>query len=63
MKVPFVDREIPVISDIHVDKDFGTGCVKVTPAHDPNDFAIGKRNNLKQINIKKPRYLSRLFYI
>ena len=51
VKVPFVDREIPVISDIHVDKDFGTGCVKVTPAHDPNDFAIGKRNNLKQINI------------
>ncbi len=51
VKVPFVDREIPVISDIHIDKDFGTGCVKVTPAHDPNDFAIGKRNNLKQINI------------
>ncbi len=51
VKVPFVDREIPIISDIHVDKDFGTGCVKVTPAHDPNDFAIGKRNNLKQINI------------
>ncbi len=51
VKVPFVDREIPVISDIHVAKDFGTGCVKVTPAHDPNDFAIGKRNNLKQINI------------
>ncbi len=51
VKVPFVDREIPVISDIHVDKDFGTGCVKVTPAHDPNDFAIGKRHNLKQINI------------
>ncbi len=51
VKVPFVDRDIPVIADIHVDKDFGTGCVKVTPAHDPNDFAIGKRNNLKQINI------------
>ena len=51
VKVPFVDREIPIIADKHVDKDFGTGCVKVTPAHDPNDFAIGKRNNLKQINI------------
>ncbi len=51
VRVPFVDRQIPIISDIHVDKDFGTGCVKVTPAHDPNDFAIGKRNNLKQINI------------
>ena len=51
VKVPFVDREIPVIADSHVDKDFGTGCVKVTPAHDPNDFAIGKRHNLKQINV------------
>ncbi len=51
VKVPFVDREIPVIADAHVDKDFGTGCVKVTPAHDPNDFAIGKRHNLKQINV------------
>ena len=51
VKVPFVDRAIPIIADKHVDKDFGTGCVKVTPAHDPNDFAIGKRNNLKQINI------------
>ncbi len=51
VKVPFVDREIPIIVDSHVDKDFGTGCVKVTPAHDPNDFAIGKRHNLKQINV------------
>ncbi len=51
VKVPLVDREIPIIADSHVDKDFGTGCVKVTPAHDPNDFAIGKRHNLKQINV------------
>ncbi len=51
VKVPFIDREIPIIADSHVDKDFGTGCVKVTPAHDPNDFAIGKRHNLKQINV------------
>ncbi len=51
VKVPFVDREIPIIADSHVDKDFGTGCVKVTPAHDPNDFAIGKKHNLKQINV------------
>jgi len=51
VKVPFVEREIPIIADSHVDKDFGTGCVKVTPAHDPNDFAIGKRHNLKQINV------------
>ena len=51
VKVPFISREIPIIADMHVDKDFGTGCVKVTPAHDPNDFEIGKRNNLEQINI------------
>jgi len=51
VKVPFVDREIPIIADSHVDKDFGTGCEKVTPAHDQNDFAIGKRHNLKQINV------------
>ena len=51
VKVPFVARDIPVIGDSHVDMEFGTGCVKVTPAHDANDFEIGKRNNLKQINI------------
>ncbi len=51
VKVPFVDREIPIVADTHVDKNFGTGCVKVTPAHDPNDFEIGKRHNLDQINI------------
>tara|TARA_Y100001933_G_scaffold79534_1_gene80853 strand:- start:2730 stop:5492 length:2763 start_codon:yes stop_codon:yes gene_type:complete len=51
LKVPFVEREIPVIGDLHVDMEFGTGCVKVTPAHDPNDFQIGKRHNLEQINI------------
>ncbi len=49
--VPFVNRTIPVVGDLHVDMEFGTGCVKVTPAHDPNDFEIGKRNNLGQINI------------
>ncbi len=51
VKVPFVDRNIPVVGDSHVDMEFGTGCVKVTPAHDTNDFEIGKRHNLKQINI------------
>ena len=51
VKVPFVNRDIPIVGDSHVDMSFGTGCVKVTPAHDPNDFQIGKRNNLKQINI------------
>ncbi|WP_320675380.1 valine--tRNA ligase [Prochlorococcus sp. MIT 1341] len=49
--VPFLNREIPLIADNHVDKEFGTGCVKVTPAHDPNDFAIGQRHQLPQINI------------
>ncbi len=51
VKLPFVGREIPVIADEHVDPDFGTGCVKVTPAHDPNDFAIGQRHNLPQITV------------
>lgn len=49
--LPLVGREIPIIGDPYVDKEFGTGCVKVTPAHDPNDFSIGKRHNLKFINI------------
>ena len=49
--LPLIGREIPVIADEHVDKEFGTGCVKVTPAHDPNDFAIGQRHQLPQINV------------
>ncbi len=49
--LPLVDREIPIIGDEFVDPSFGTGCVKVTPAHDPNDFEMGKRNNLQFINI------------
>ena len=51
VKVPFVDREIPIIADEYVEKDFGTGVVKITPAHDPNDFEVGKRHNLPEINI------------
>ncbi len=51
LTLPLVGREIPVIADAHVDKDFGTGCVKVTPAHDPNDFAIGQRHDLPRITI------------
>ena len=47
--LPFVNREIPVIADSYVDKEFGTGCVKITPAHDPNDFEVGKRHNLEEI--------------
>ena len=42
LKLPLTDREIPVIADAYVDKEFGTGCVKITPAHDPNDFEVGK---------------------
>ncbi|KAI5801174.1 tRNA synthetases class I-domain-containing protein [Geopyxis carbonaria] len=50
-KHPFVDRRLPIVADDYVEKDFGTGCVKITPAHDPNDFAIGERHNLDFINI------------
>lgn len=49
--LPLTNREIPIISDEFVDPEFGTGCVKVTPAHDPNDFAMGERHDLKFINI------------
>ncbi|TAF48620.1 MAG: valine--tRNA ligase, partial [Oscillatoriales cyanobacterium] len=49
--LPIVGREIPIIGDDHVDRDFGTGCVKVTPAHDPNDFEIGKRHDLPFITV------------
>ncbi len=52
--LPIVNREIPIFADDYVDMDFGTGCVKVTPAHDPNDFEMGQRNNLETINIMKP---------
>ena len=51
LTLPIVGREIPIIGDEFVEADFGTGCVKVTPAHDPNDFAMGKRHNLPLINI------------
>lgn len=49
--LPLVGREIPVVADEYVDKDFGTGCVKITPAHDPNDFEVGKRHNLEVIKV------------
>ena len=49
--LPLVGREIPVIADDYVDKEFGTGCVKITPAHDPNDFEVGLRHNLEQIKV------------
>ncbi len=49
--LPFVNREIPVLADEYVDMEFGTGVVKITPAHDPNDFEVGKRHNLEVINV------------
>ena len=49
--LPLVNKEIPIVADEYVDKDFGTGAVKITPAHDPNDFEVGKRHNLEEINI------------
>ena len=51
LKLPLTDRESPVIADSYVDPEFGTGCVKITPAHDPNDFEVGKRHNLPEITI------------
>ena len=49
--LPLTDREIPVIADEYVDKEFGTGCVKITPAHDPNDFEVGQRHDLEMIKV------------
>ena len=49
--LPLVGREIPVIADEYVEKDFGTGCVKITPCHDPNDFEVGKRHDLEMITV------------
>jgi valyl-tRNA synthetase len=52
--VPLVGREVPVITDEYADPEFGTGCVKITPAHDPNDFEVGQRHDLEQINTINP---------
>lgn len=52
--LPLVHREIPVVADDHVETDFGTGVVKITPAHDPNDFEVGFRHNLEVINVLTP---------
>ena len=49
--LPFVDRKIPIVADEYVDREFGTGVVKITPAHDPNNFEVGKRHSLPEINI------------
>ncbi|WP_435177101.1 valine--tRNA ligase [Actinacidiphila sp. bgisy145] len=55
IKLPLTDRTIPVVADAHVDPEFGTGAVKVTPAHDPNDFAIGRRHSLESLTIMDER--------
>ncbi|MFF5334729.1 valine--tRNA ligase [Streptomyces sp. NPDC013181] len=55
IKLPLTDRTIPVVADTHVDPAFGTGAVKVTPAHDPNDFAIGQRHDLESIEVLDER--------
>lgn len=49
--LPLMNKEIPIVADYYVDKEFGTGAVKITPAHDPNDFEVGKRHDLEEINI------------
>jgi valyl-tRNA synthetase len=54
LRLPLMGREIPIVLDEWVSRDFGTGAVKVTPAHDPNDFAIGQRHNLPSINVMDP---------
>ena len=51
LMIPIVNREIPVVADAYVDMEFGTGAVKITPAHDPSDFEVGKRHGLAEINI------------
>ncbi len=51
VKLPIVGREIPIIADAYVDRAFGTGCLKITPAHDPNDYEIGNRHNLERISV------------
>lgn len=55
IRLPLTDRTIPVVADAHVDPEFGTGAVKVTPAHDPNDFAIGQRHGLESLTIMDDR--------
>jgi len=52
--VPYVNRSVPIIADEYADPEFGTGCVKITPAHDPNDFEVGLRHNLEMINTINP---------
>lgn len=52
--LPLMDRELPIVADTYVDREFGTGVVKITPAHDPNDFDIGNRHDLERLNVMNP---------
>ncbi|MBU5364902.1 valine--tRNA ligase [Enterococcus devriesei] len=52
--LPLLDKEIPIIADSYVDREFGTGAVKITPAHDPNDFEVGNRHDLPRVNVMNP---------
>lgn len=52
--LPLMNREIPIVADDYVDREFGTGVVKITPAHDPNDFEVGNRHNLERLNVMNP---------
>ena len=52
--LPLVDKELPIIADSYVDREFGTGAVKITPAHDPNDFEVGNRHDLPRVNVMNP---------
>ncbi len=54
VKLPLTDKTIPVIADAYVDREFGTGVVKITPAHDPNDFEVGNRHGLERVNVLNP---------
>jgi len=54
VRLPLMNREIPIIADDYVDREFGTGVVKITPAHDPNDFWVGERHKLPRINVMNP---------
>ena len=60
--LPLVGREIPVVADEYVEKDFGTGCVKITPCHDPNDFEVGKRHDVFTLSISLIRLYSVILY-
>ena len=54
LRLPLVDREIPLVADEWAKPELGTGCVKITPAHDPNDYEVGRRQKLPMINILNP---------